>query len=202
MYDRRLRGRLPDPERLDTIAEEASAPSFDPPDVGEILTIEDLPRTGGRTVDRDTATGLLTDESIVSYPSPFVIHRGGYRPNVLALTFDDGPDDRWTDEILDSLKLLGVKATFFVVGQNVEKYPDAVRRMVLEGHEVGNHTFTPPNMAQVGKRRVRLELNATERAIEAVTGRSTRLFRAPYNADAEPSNRGEAEPLVFASDLG
>ncbi|MFI5280735.1 MAG: polysaccharide deacetylase family protein, partial [Gemmatimonadales bacterium] len=202
LYDRRLRGALPDPERLDTIAEEASAPSFDPPDVGEILTIEDLPRTGVRTVEHDTSTGLLTDESIVSYPSPFVIHRGGYQPNELALTFDDGPDDRWTDEILDTLKALGVKATFFVVGQNVEKYPDAVRRMVAEGHEVGNHTFSHPNMAEVGKRRVRLELNATERAIEAVTGRSTRLFRAPYNADAEPQTDAEVAPLKIANELG
>jgi cellulose synthase/poly-beta-1,6-N-acetylglucosamine synthase-like glycosyltransferase/peptidoglycan/xylan/chitin deacetylase (PgdA/CDA1 family)/spore germination protein YaaH len=201
LYDRRLRGRLPDPTRLDTISEVSSAPVFDREE-GEILTISDLPRIGVRTVDRDTSTGLLTDESIVSYASPFVIHRDGYQPGALALTFDDGPDDRWTDEILDTLKALGVRATFFVVGQNVEKYPDAVRRMVAEGHEIGNHTFTHPNMAQVGKRRVRLELNATERAIEAVTGRSSRLFRAPYNADAEPSTDAEAEPLIIASDLG
>ncbi len=201
LYDRRLRGQLPDPERLDTITEASSAPVFDREE-GEILTVSDLPRDGVRSVDRDTVTGLLTDESIISYASPFVIHRDGYQPGALALTFDDGPDDRWTDDILDTLKALDVKATFFVVGQNVEKYPDAVRRMVAEGHEVGNHTFTHPNMAQVGKRRVRLELNATERAIEAVTGRSSRLFRAPYNADAEPTTDAEAAPLIIASDLG
>ncbi|MFI5213840.1 MAG: polysaccharide deacetylase family protein [Gemmatimonadales bacterium] len=203
LYDRRLHGRMPDPALLDTTAEASAAPEFDPPEGGgEILTISDLPRDGVRTVEHDSITGLLTDESIVSYASPFVIHRDGYRPATLALTFDDGPDDRWTDLILDTLNALGVKATFFVVGQNVEKYPDAVRRMVAEGHEVGNHTFTHPNMAEVGKRRVRLELNATERAIEAVTGRSSRLFRAPYNADAEPSTDAEAEPLIIANDLG
>ena len=202
LYDRRLRGRLPDPQRLDTISEEMGSLTMDPPDVGEILTVSNLPKDGLRRVDRDPATGLLTDETLVSYASPFVIHRDGYRPKFLALTFDDGPDNEWTEQILDTLKALGVKATFFVVGQNVERYPDVVRRMVAEGHEVGNHTFTHPNMGEVGPRRVRLELNATERAIEAVTGRSTRLFRAPYNADAEPSNRAEADPLVMASDLG
>src|SRR5258706_15472156 len=74
--------------------------------------------------------------------------------------------------------------------------------MVAEGHEVGNHTFTHPNMAQVGPRRVRLELNATERAIEAVTGRSSRLFRAPYNAGAEPQTDAETAPLIIANGLG
>lgn len=169
---------------------------------GEILSVGGPARRGLREVDYDSTVGLITDESYRQFPSPFVIRRAGYHAGLLALTFDDGPDDVYTPEILDELEQLGVKATFFVVGQNVERFPSVVRRMYDEGHEIGNHTFSHPNMGAVSDRRGRLELNATLRSIQATTGHSTTLFRVPYNFDAEPQTVEEARALVLASSLG
>jgi len=191
--------RLPPPTVLDSIPT-SYIPAYS--GEGEILSVGGLPRRGARAVELDSTLGLLTDETYREFPSPFVIRRAGYHPGLLALTFDDGPDDEYTPEILDELERLDVKATFFVVGQNVERFPDVVRRMYEEGHEVGNHTFSHPNMGAVSNRRGTLELNATLRAIQATIGHSTTLFRVPFNFDAEPGNVDEARALVLASSLG
>jgi len=190
---------LPPPAALDTVPYPYGV-EYDGD--GEILTIGAEPRLGLRTTDEDTASGLITDETYTQYPSAFVIHRAGYKPGLLALTFDDGPDGTWTSEILDVLDSLHVPGTFFLVGRNVERWPGVTRRIWDEGHEIGNHTFTHPNMATVSRRRAALELNATQRALESALGRSTTLFRVPYNADAEPSNAAEAMPLQVATALG
>ncbi|MFH4233938.1 polysaccharide deacetylase family protein, partial [Acinetobacter baumannii] len=76
-----------------------------------------------------------------------------------------------------------VKAAFFIVGQNGQANPDLVKRIVAEGHEIGNHSFTHPNLGEVPRQITELELNTTQRLIESLTGRSTRLFRAPYFGD-------------------
>jgi poly-beta-1,6 N-acetyl-D-glucosamine synthase len=121
---------------------------------------------------------------------------------MVALTFDDGPWEPYTSQILDVLKTYNVKATFFVIGENLERHPDIVERMWNEGHEIGNHSFTHPNIGAVTEQRARLELNSTERALQSVIGRSTILFRPPYNADAEPTSAEEVWPVVFASKMG
>ena len=77
-----------------------------------------------------------------------------------------------------------------------------MQRMWDEGHEIGNHTFTHPNLGACSPARTRLELVATQRSIESILGRSTRLFRPPYNADAEPTSAEEVKPIEIASDLG
>ena len=80
-----------------------------------------------------------------------------------------------------------------------------VQRLVEQlaaGHEVGNHSFSHPNLAAVGHERAVLELNTTQRAIESILGRSTILFRPPYNADAEPVSAEEVAPILLASELG
>ena len=175
---------------------------IEPAGEGEILSITSLPRAGRRRIDLDPASGLITDESYTSYPSSFVLMHRGYRPGLLALTFDDGPDGVYTPEVLDVLDSLHVKATFFLVGRNVERYPNMVRRIYAEGHEIGNHTFTHPNVALISRRRLELELNATQRALQSSIGRSTSLFRVPYNTDAEPQTSAEAAPLLAATSLG
>ena len=80
-----------------------------------------------------------------------------------------------------------MKAAFFLVGANAEKYPGLVRRIVAEGHEIGNHTYYHPNLALCWPEHIRLELNATQLLLETITGRSTTLFRPPYAADTSPS---------------
>ncbi len=93
-------------------------------------------------------------------------------------------------------------ATFFIIGSNAEANPGLVQRMVAEGHEVGNHTYTHPNLADTAPEGVRLELNATQRLFEALTGRSLRLFRPPYLGDAEPTDVDELIPVEIAQKHG
>jgi len=113
----------------------------------------------------------------------------------VVLTFDDGPDPEYTPRILDILKNENVPAAFFVVGINAENHLPLLKRISREGFEIGNHSFTHPNMATVSGERAETEMEATRLLIEAATGRSTILFRAPYNADAEPSTLVELKPV-------
>ena len=100
----------------------------------------------------------------------------------VVLTFDDGPT-AYTAEILDVLAEEGVPATFFVVGAQAADRPDLLRRMYAEGHEVGVHTFTHANLANVTALRQRIELDQTQLAIAAATGRMTGLLRPPYSSE-------------------
>src|SRR6202008_4100228 len=113
-------------------------------------------------------------------------------------TFDDGPDPEYTAPILATLAAEHVPGTFFVIGEDAIAYPGLVRRIVAGGNEIGNHSYTHPNLAEVSPLGTMLELNATQRLIEAYTGRSTRLFRAPYFGDAEPTTADELAPAAIA----
>jgi len=170
--------------------------------VGEILQVEASPKEGLREIKVDEGDGLVTAERYLEIPSPYVIRRVGWSPGMVALTFDDGPDEIWTPQILDILKRENVHATFFIIGKNGQVNPGLVRRITAEGHDIGNHTFTHPNLGEIPGRMTELELTATQRLIESLTGRSTRLFRAPYFGDAEPQTPDEVEPAAIANRLG
>jgi cellulose synthase/poly-beta-1,6-N-acetylglucosamine synthase-like glycosyltransferase/peptidoglycan/xylan/chitin deacetylase (PgdA/CDA1 family)/spore germination protein YaaH len=169
---------------------------------GELLRVVASPHDGERAVQVDPNNGYITSENYISTPSSYVIERTGDHPGEIALTFDDGPDPRYTPAILDILKQKNVPATFFVIGKNGQANPDILRRIVNEGHEVGNHTFTHPNLGEIPAALTELELNATQRLIESITGRSTVLFRPPYFGDAEADTPEEVEPAIQARDLG
>ncbi len=169
---------------------------------GEILDVTAQPQEGARDIDVDGTSGLITKETYTALPSSYVIQRTREQPGLVALTFDDGPDATWTPAILDVLKRENVPATFFIIGQNGQDNPGLVRRIVNEGHDIGNHTFTHPNLGEIPARIGDLELTATERLIESLTGRSTMLFRPPYFGDAEPSTPDQVEPIVRAKQLG
>ena len=169
---------------------------------GEMLSVAAQPTAGERHFDVDHDSGLITDERYATFPSPYVMKRSGARKKQIALTFDDGPDPQWTPQILAELKQLNVKATFFVVGENAEAHPALVSDEWDAGHEIGNHSFTHPNLGITSPRRTALEINATQRAIECILGRSTRLFRPPYNADAEPETAEQVTPVADAAKLG
>jgi peptidoglycan-N-acetylglucosamine deacetylase len=170
--------------------------------VGEILQITYFPNEGERNVRVDPRTGFVVGQTLVRVPIPYVMTRTGGQPrnaHRVALTFDDGPDARWTPMILDTLRSRGVKATFFVVGQNVDTHLGLVQREFEEGHEIGNHTYTHPNMALEGERRDRIELDATSSLLEAAIDRRVAFFRPPYFGDAEPTNDAELVPVGIAS---
>jgi cellulose synthase/poly-beta-1,6-N-acetylglucosamine synthase-like glycosyltransferase/spore germination protein YaaH/peptidoglycan/xylan/chitin deacetylase (PgdA/CDA1 family) len=168
---------------------------------GEMLKVFSKPQEGSRRIQTDKE-GIIVAAKYKAYPLPYVVKQSGFRSaKDLVLTFDDGPDPEWTPQILRELKELNVPAAFFVIGKNAEGSPDLVRDIYDQGHEVGNHTFFHPNIGLVGQRRATLEIDATQRAIESITGRSTILFRPPYNADSQPETDVELAPVILATDL-
>jgi len=167
---------------------------------GEIVSVDETRTDGARKIEVDQ--GGYLSATYLSFPEfPTLYHQGAGGEHQVALTFDDGPDPKWTPQVLDLLKARGVKAAFFLVGVNAEKYPDLVRRIVAEGHEIGNHTYYHPNLAVCWPEHIRLELNATQLLLETITGRSTTLFRPPYAADTSPSSLADLAPLRIADEM-
>ena len=106
-------------------------------------------------------------------------------PKQVALTFDDGPDETWTPQVLAVLAKYHVPATFFVVGSSVARHPDLVRQIRSQGSEIGIHTFTHPDLAEVSPWRVDQEMTETQLALAGATGELGYLLRPPYSS--EPS---------------
>ena len=167
---------------------------------GEIVTVDESRSDGRRNLAVDPE-GYLTAKYVKFPEFPTLYHQGQGGEHQVAITFDDGPSPQWTPKILDILKTANVKAAFFLVGANAERYPALVRRIVEEGHEIGNHTYYHPNLALCWPEHIRLELNATQLLLETITGRATTLFRPPYAADTQPAQLSELTPLQIAQDL-
>ncbi|MBE7171923.1 MAG: glycosyltransferase [Williamsia sp.] len=166
---------------------------------GEVLDIIATPTNGRITPELDQEDMLISEEHYDSLPSMFVVQKYGQADQKkLVLTFDDGPDPVYTPKILDILSKEHVPATFFLVGINAEDNIPLVKRIYREGHEIGNHTFTHPNVARICHSRALLEMESTRLLLECITGHSTILFRAPYNADAEPEKMEELLPVAIA----
>ncbi len=165
---------------------------------GEVLDIVTEPQPGKIQVEIDASDELISQEKYLDLPTEYVIRKFGNVHGQALLTFDDGPDPNYTPRILDILKQAGVPATFFVVGVNGESNLPLLQRIYTEGHEIGNHTFTHPNMAAVSSERAESEIQATRLLIEAAVHHSTVLFRAPYNADSEPTTSEELSPISLS----
>jgi cellulose synthase/poly-beta-1,6-N-acetylglucosamine synthase-like glycosyltransferase/spore germination protein YaaH/peptidoglycan/xylan/chitin deacetylase (PgdA/CDA1 family) len=166
---------------------------------GEVLDVLSTPTEGHITPELDTAEVLISEEHYDSLPSMFVVKKWGKaKGKKLVLTFDDGPDATYTRQILDTLALYHTPAAFFLVGLQAENNIPLVKRIFNEGHEIGNHTFTHPNMAEVSRKRALLEMDATRLLIECIIGRSTVMFRAPFNADSEPELMEEILPVALS----
>jgi peptidoglycan-N-acetylglucosamine deacetylase len=169
---------------------------------GEILRIEARPTDGERSIALDAASGQITDENFESLPEPYRVGRYGSSKNELAITFDDGPDPEWTPKILDVLKAKQAPATFFLIGIQADKFSDLTERIYREGHEIGNHTFTHPDISNISHRFMQLELNLTERLFASRLGMRTILFRPPYSIDQEPDTEDQVRPLEITQDMG
>jgi peptidoglycan-N-acetylglucosamine deacetylase len=100
----------------------------------------------------------------------------------IAMTFDDGPSPETTPRLLDILKQRNIKATFFMIGQNAERNPTIVKRILAEGHEIGNHSWTHPQLSKLPDDRVTEEINKTQNAIKDASGYTPVLMRPPYGA--------------------
>lgn len=109
-----------------------------------------------------------------------VIFRVRTPQRALALTFDDGPDPRWTPQILDILARRDITATFFVVGERARHHPALLRRIAVAGHAIGNHTDSHTDLAEASSQAVAAELARTNDAIADITGSRPTLMRPPY----------------------
>jgi cellulose synthase/poly-beta-1,6-N-acetylglucosamine synthase-like glycosyltransferase/peptidoglycan/xylan/chitin deacetylase (PgdA/CDA1 family) len=169
---------------------------------GEILRIEDRPTHGTRDLTIEAKTKLITDENFQNLPEPYRVARYGYSPNEIALTFDDGPDPEWTPKILDVLKKEHAPATFFLIGIQTDNFSGLAKRIYNEGHTIGNHTFTHPDVSNISPTHMKVELNLTERLFASLMGVRVKLLRPPYAIDEEPDTADQVKPLEFAQDMG
>ena len=133
---------------------------------------------------RQPDMGRVWDAAIAqdSWPDLATHGKTGTLGRRIALTFDDGPDPRTTPRILDSLREHDLKATFFVLGRRVKERPGLLRRIVKEGHTIGNHTYNHTDMSDLSQKRMRLELRRTQAAVDDALGYHYPmvLMRPPY----------------------
>jgi len=167
---------------------------------GPFLSLALAPTTGQRTLRVEG--GRIVDEHWEVSPSPYLVRRAGIVPGAVALTFDDGPDPRFTPQVLDILAREHVPATFFVIGASAAATPALVARMSGEGHEIGNHTFSHPDVDSVGELRLRSELESTTDIVASIIGRRPLLYRPPSLADVEPRTSASASAFARAGALG
>ena len=175
---------------------------------GDILRVTGLPQSGHRTLEMDDDKTIpaqylsVVSETMDSYPLPYTVSQYGYHPKQVAISFDDGPDPIWTPKILDVLKQYNVKGTFFMIGEVAEDNVGVMQRVFREGHEIGNHTFTHPDISDISDRSVDLQLNATERLFAAKLGVQPVYFRPPYSIDQEPDTNDQAAPIFHIESHG
>lgn len=140
----------------------------------EMMTLE-----GGAEVEGRKPHPISNNLLQLKYPNTLVL-RGSLTDKKVALTFDDGPDPRYTPQILDVLKQYDAKATFFLIGARAAAHRSITERIVKEGHVVGNHTFWHPNLVKEGVERLEWGVKETENALNEILGYRPSLFRAPY----------------------
>jgi peptidoglycan/xylan/chitin deacetylase (PgdA/CDA1 family) len=124
----------------------------------------------------DSKTANLPAGAKLSYTSAPV--QGPF----IAITFDDGPAPANTPRLLDMLAARGIKATFFTVGRNVQAFPNIVRRIIADGHEIANHTWTHPWLSRMGDQAVRSELQRSHEALTTIAGVAPKMYRPPFGA--------------------
>jgi peptidoglycan-N-acetylglucosamine deacetylase len=191
------------PLSADSLQELNSVPSGHDVDTegdGDIIRIIGLPKPGKRTVEVDTDEvdprfKLIVDEHMEVYPHTYSIHQYGYNPKEIALSFDDGPDPIYTPKVLDVLKQKNVKAAFMLIGSEAQKYVGLMKRIQREGHEIGNHTYTHPDISEISSRQLDLEVKLSERLYASKLGVQPLYFRPPYDVDEEPDTDDQAAPI-------
>ena len=169
---------------------------------GDVLRITRKPQAGQRTIKMDDDKRFIVEETMDTYPLSYEVEQYGYHPKEVALSFDDGPDPQWTPKILDVLKRENVKGTFFEIGEAAQDNVGVMRRVYNEGHEIGNHTYSHPDISEISQGQLDLELNLTERLFAAKLGVQPLYFRPPYSIDQEPDTNDMAAPIDRIQNLG
>ena len=197
------RGHLPDDKALNELKRPPSGNDIYERFRSDIVDLLPAHEAGSRRITFNGDLGLIVGQTLDRVPKQDQLVSPKFAgPKLVALTFDDGPDEKYTPEILRILAEKKVKATFFVIGRNALRKPEVLKRIYEEGHDLGNHTYSHPDLLTTPTREIEMELNATQRVLESRLGIHTILFRAPY---ASPNFKKELEAprvLETANRLG
>lgn len=136
-----------------------------------------FPKLSGEEVDPFSPPKVIEYESNRTFTSA-----GPGFGRRLSITFDDGPNPSTTNMVLEELKKRNIKATFFVIGKNVDAFPDSVKKIRDEGHELANHSYTHPPLGKMAEDKVRSEISRCQESIEKVSGVKAVWFRPPYGS--------------------
>ena len=177
---------------------------------GPLVRVLEVRREGGVVNGYDPFTRRLettfsTAQAQHIGDQGYAIQRFGYSATAtktMSLTFDDGPDPRWTPELLNVLSANKVPATFFATGTMIARHPEIIRREVREGHAIANHSLTHTDVSDTSRWRARTELVATDRVIRAVTGQEVGYFRLPYEGDDEKTTQATIDGILRAQRYG
>lgn len=154
-----------------------------------------------KEVERSVLSIVVQDQQELDHGIRYhKLIRGAPQLKEVALTFDDGPHPAYTPQILAILQAYNVKATFFVVGERAEQYPELIRDEAAGGHEIGNHTYHHVNLTKVTPAEAETEIKACGEVVRAITGKSPHLFRPP-GGDYSSQTAVEAEALGYTTVL-
>jgi peptidoglycan-N-acetylglucosamine deacetylase len=168
---------------------------------GDIMRVTGLPQQGKRTIqidadEPDPKKKLIVDEHMDVYPRTYTVQYYGYHPDEVAISFDDGPDPKWTPKILDILKQKNVKGTFMLIGDQAAENIGLMQRVAREGNEIGNHTYTHPDISEISPQQLDLQVKLTARLFASKLSVEPLYFRPPYDIDEEPETDDQAAPVV------
>lgn len=162
------------------------------PQEHQVEDVEKKPLASPLIIDKITPNLQGGAESTVrsSHPASATVvnkikpihYSGPTQGKQVALTFDDGPDNHFTLQILDILKKENVKATFFIIGERAKAHPDVVKRIVNEGHAIGNHSWDHPDFPKISSEQATEEVTKTQDELDSIVGFRPSLFRPPYGS--------------------
>ena len=170
---------------IEQVAEINHIQDLDVLHVGQALTIPGVNSSPQPPREPDPSFEHTVSQLARMFQGTFYFRGSSYTNNI-ALTFDDGPDLKYTPQVLDILKDYQVPATFFLIGNRAERFPGVVERILAEGHVIGNHSWSHPDLRRVSNDRLISEIQRTEEVLKKITGRKTALIRPPYGTVTAP----------------
>lgn len=169
---------------------------------GNVFRAKESRKEGERSLQFNES-GFITNETYVTNPISSEFERLSQPgKKEIVLTFDDGPDPKYTESILEILKQYQVKASFFVIGNKAMHNQDIIKQIYRDGHEIGNHTFSHPKTIEMSDKQLKLELNSTQRIIQGITGRTTSLYRSPYGDEEAKYMPSHFQKLQAVTQMG
>ena len=161
---------------------------------GGVYTLVKEPRNGKLELILSQDSQYIKEVKITENPTQGIIEKSGIKNGKITMTFDDGPAKN-TGKVLDILREFNVKATFFVTGSNILKYPQVAERIMREGHAIGNHSFSHPKFSQLSNSEIDQEVKKTDFIIEELTRVKPKYFRTPYTIYGDIETKQDLEYL-------